>query len=51
MYSLDDYDYVLPEERIAQTPAPVRHQARQAVQSRFIESRCEKAACHSASRW
>ena len=34
MYSLDDYDYVLPEERIAQTPAPERDQARLMVMNR-----------------
>ena len=34
MYSLDDYDYVLPEERIAQTPAPERDQARLMVMDR-----------------
>jgi S-adenosylmethionine:tRNA ribosyltransferase-isomerase len=34
MYSLDDYDYVLPEERIAQVPAPERDQARLMVMNR-----------------
>jgi S-adenosylmethionine:tRNA ribosyltransferase-isomerase len=34
MYSLDDYDYVLPEERIAQAPAPERDQARLMVMDR-----------------
>ena len=34
MYSLDDYDYVLPEEQIAQTPAPERDQARLMVMNR-----------------
>ena len=34
MYSLRDYDYTLPEELIAQTPAQTRDQARLFVMNR-----------------
>ncbi|MDD2604386.1 MAG: tRNA preQ1(34) S-adenosylmethionine ribosyltransferase-isomerase QueA [Desulfobacteraceae bacterium] len=41
MFSLDDYDYPLPQERIAQTPAARRDDARM-----LVLDRCEGAMAH-----